>query len=211
MKRFDVGFAVVAVATAMSVSIYAQDTRGQGREAPGSTTQRPATDTSSAGRADSRMFVNDMAVAGMAEVELGRLATERAANSDVKAFGQMMVTDHSKANDELKQAASQLNIQPTTQLDQKHRDLKDRLSKLKGAEFDREYMTAMVQGHEEVLGKLRQRAGNSTGASTSATASDHGAAGGSGEQALTQWAAKTTPAVQQHLERAKELQQKVAR
>jgi putative membrane protein len=193
---------------AMSTSIHAQDTRGQSGAA-GSSAQRPA-DTTSAGRSDSRGFVNDLAIAGMAEVELGRMAADRAANADVKAFGQMMVRDHSKANDELKQVASQLNIQPTTQLDQKHRALSDKLSTLKGAEFDREYMTAMVQGHEDVLAKLRER----TGARSSAATQGHGAgstAGGTGEQALTQWAAKAMPTVQQHLERAQQLQQQVGK
>jgi putative membrane protein len=152
----------------------------------------------------------------------------------------MMVRDHSKANDELKQAASQLNIQPSTQLDQKHRELADRLSKLKGTEFDREYMTAMVQGHQEVLSKLQARTGhqgtsNSTASNTSSSTSNNNSAsntssnpssnsgrsasttaastgtGRSGEQAIDQWAAKTLPAVQQHLEKAKDLQQKVAK
>ena len=98
-----------------------------------------------------------MTIAGLTEVQLGKIATERAASADVKAFGQMMVKDHSQAGDELKQVASQLRIQPTTQLDQKHKDLVDKLSKLQGAEFDREYINAMAQGHQEVLGKVRAR------------------------------------------------------
>jgi putative membrane protein len=121
----------------------------------------------------------------------------------VKAFGQMMVTDHSKAGDELKQVASQLNVQPPTQLDPKHRELAERLSRLQGTAFDRAYMDAMVQGHEEALGKLRTR---STGPHAAATAG-----GGQGEQALTQWATKTSPTVQKHLQRAQELQKQVAK
>jgi len=210
MRRSRVGLVIVALGVAaMSGSIQAQETRGQSGVA-GTPAQRPA-DHAAASRSDSQGFVNDMAIAGMAEVELGRMAADRAASADVKAFGQMMVTDHSKANDELKQAAAQLNIQPTTQLDQKHRDLADRLSKLKGAEFDREYMTAMVQGHEEVLGKLRQRSGGTAGTPADGARSANAGGGASGDQALTQWAAKTTPAVQQHLERAKALQSKVAK
>ena len=99
-----------------------------------------------------------MTIAGLAEVQLGKMATERAANADVKAFGQMMVKDHTQANNELKQLASQLKVQTPTELDQKHKELVDKLSKLQGSEFDREYMNAMVQGHQEVLGKLRARA-----------------------------------------------------
>ena len=100
-------------------------------------------------------FIDEMAVAGMAEVQLGKLATERAASADVKAFGQMMVTDHSKAGDDLKQVASQLKVQPPTQLDPKHRDLAERLSKLQGAAFDREYTGRDRARAPEVLGMLR--------------------------------------------------------
>jgi hypothetical protein len=162
-----------------------------------------------------------MAVAGMAEVQLGKMAEERASSADVKAFGQMMVKDHSKAGDDLKQVASQLQVTPPSQLDQKHRDLADRLSKLQGAEFDREYMMAMVQGHEEVLNKVRMRAGDRLTSNEPAsdrrppTAGAPAAVGTTGnvpgEQALTQWAAKAVPTVQQHLERARDLQQKVGK
>ena len=207
MRRFDIGLTVLALAAAATGgSLQAQDSRGQSGAA--TSAQRPGHDTQSS-QGDSRTFVNDMAVAGMAEVELGRMAADRASSADVKSFGQMMVTDHTKANEELKPIASQLNIQPTTQLDQKHRDLANRLSKMKGTEFDREYMSAMVQGHQEVLSKLHARAGHQTAGAASQTAG--GASAASGEQALTQWAAKTAPTVQQHLDRAKDIQQKVAK
>src|SRR5688572_11197129 len=99
MKRSRVGLVIVALGVvAMSSSIQAQDTRSQSGAA-GNPAQRPG-DHAAAGRSDSQGFVNDMAIAGMAEVELGRMAADRAASADVKAFGQMMVTDHSKANDE---------------------------------------------------------------------------------------------------------------
>jgi putative membrane protein len=192
MKSFGIG-AVVMVAAVMAASgaAYPQDTRGQSGDR--TTSPRPA-DTGQATRSDAQGFVNDMANAGLAEVQLGKLATERASDADVKAFGQMMVMDHSKANDELKQIASQVNIQLPPQTDQKHQAVSDKLSKLKGAEFDREYMNAMVEGHQEVLGKLRARVG-------AAQPSD----------ALTQWATKAIPTVQMHLERATELQQRVAK
>ena len=206
----------------------------------------PAAESSpQAGRADAQGFINDLTIAGLTEVQLGKLATERAANADVKAFGQMMVKDHSQAGEELKQVASQLKIQQPTQLDQKHKDLADKLSKLQGAAFDREYINAMVQGHQEVLGKVRARVeakvpapGAAAGehpagehpagehpagagsrdrdtAKTKSPAQNPGAgdtAGhGQSEAQLTQWAAKVMPTVQMHLDRARELQQKVAK
>ena len=186
--------------------------------------QQPGSSTGQAARPDAREFINQMTIAGMAEVQLGMQASERGTNPDVKAFGQMMVKDHSQANKELAQIAK---VQPPKELDAKHRDLANRLSKLQGAEFDREYMTAMVQGHEEVLKQLRAFTGNqlttnapaerpsgrataSQGEQTSAQrgtgSSATGTTGGTqGEQALIQWANKTLPVVQQHLERARSI------
>ena len=62
-------------------------------------------------------FINQMSIAGMAEVQIGMLASERGTNADVKAFGQMMVKDHSQANKELAQVAAQLKLPPPKELD----------------------------------------------------------------------------------------------
>src|SRR5262245_1721746 len=60
-------------------------------------------------------FVTDAATGCMEEVDLGRLATQKAENPQVKQFGQLMVTDHQKANDELKQLVTQKGATlPTT-------------------------------------------------------------------------------------------------
>ena len=143
----------------------------------------------------------------------------------------MMVKDHSQANKELARVASQLNVQLPTDLDEKHNSLKDKLSNLQGDEFDREYMNAMVEGHQEVASQLRSHAGNRMTSKSPAGAGtptgEPGAAPGSqgtskpstsgpgtmgttgenqGEAQLTQWASKTLPTVQKHLERARQLQ-----
>ena len=72
--------------------------------------------------ASDKKFVLDAAKGGMAEVELGKLATEKAASDDVKKFGQRMVDDHTKANDQLKQVAQQEGIQLPTGLSSKERN-----------------------------------------------------------------------------------------
>ena len=131
----------------------------------------------------------------------------------------MMVKDHTLAGQELSRIASELKSRTPAQLDQKHRELVDRLSKLRGAEFDREYMTAMVAGHEEVAADLRMRSGNRLTSNEPQTAdrpvsgtAPVGTSGAAlGEEALTQWATKTLPTVQQHLDRARELQAKVSK
>jgi predicted outer membrane protein len=179
------------------------------------------------GRPDAGAFIAEMAEDGMAEVQLGKLAAERASNADVKEFAQMMVQHHSKANEELKKIAGQLKVTPPTSLNQKHQALAAKLSKLQGAEFDREYMAEMVLGHEEVVNKLRMRAGNgltssdpasgrpATGTPAGGTGTQPtgggskpsgsaaaGTSGGKLDPALIDWATKTLPMVQQHLERA---------
>jgi putative membrane protein len=237
MKWFGIGPAVVVAVAVAGAPVMGQE----GRERPAGDKASPQQPVASpqAARADAQGFINDLTIAGLTEVQLGKMAMERAAQADVKAFGQMMVKDHSQAGEELKHVAAQLKIQPPTQLDQKHKDLVDKLSKLQGAEFDREYINAMVQGHQEVLGKVRARAevkvpapgaagghpasehpagagapGRET--ATSKPPAQHPAAGdttgrGHGDAQLTQWAAKVMPTVQMHLDRARELQQRAAK
>jgi len=69
-----------------------------------------ATSASAARSAADTKFIKEAAEGGMAEVALGQLAVEKASSADVKKFGQRMVDDHSKANDELKQLAAQKNV-----------------------------------------------------------------------------------------------------
>ena len=108
--------------------------------------QRPADAT-----AADKKFVKEAAEGGLAEVELGKLAQEKGSSDSVKQFGERMVQDHSKANDELKKAAAEANISVPDAMPAKDRRLKDKLSKLSGSEFDREYMKAMVSDHKTDL------------------------------------------------------------
>jgi predicted outer membrane protein len=227
MKKMSMG-ATLTLTVVVSAGVYAQSQTDPPRPKPAN----PSTGEASA--IDAQTFVNRLAIAGMTEVQLGRMAAERAQNADVKAFGQMMVQDHTKAGKELMQLAKQSNIAWPTQLDQKHRDLVDRLSTLQGAAFDREYMNAMVSGHQEVANELRARTGNrmtstmpaqgepsvlpmpgAAGNQTSGRVPDTGQAAvgtsgaSQGNQALTQWATNALPTVQRHLVRAQELQQKI--
>src|SRR3982074_3504167 len=82
------------------------------------------------------MFVLDVAKDGMAEVELGKLASEKATSDDVKKFAQRMVTDHGKANDELKTLAQNKSIMLPSDLDPKAKATHDRLAKLSGPAFE---------------------------------------------------------------------------
>jgi len=193
MKRSGIATALVALALA-TAPLHGQDRGQAGR--PSFPNPGPA-DTQH-GRSDSRSFIEEMAVVGTAEVQLGRMAAERASDPGVKAFGQMMVTDHTQAGNELKQVASQMSVSLPTQLDAKHRELADKLSKLQGSSFDREYINAMVEGHQEVAAKLRAHTGSHSASDTH-------------DAALTQWATQALPTVERHLMRARELQQKLGK
>jgi putative membrane protein len=207
MTRIRSTSAMLAMAVAVTASAGLQASQSQPPSSAASA-QREARPS------DAREFVTQLTLAGKTEVELGKIASERASSADVKAFGQMMVKDHSAAGKDLAQVASQLNIQQPAELDATHRELVERLSKLQGAEFDREYMAAMVKGHEDVVSKLQARAGNRLTSSEPAgkpTAEGGAAVGttGDADAALAKWAAKTLPTTQRHLERAREIQGKL--
>jgi putative membrane protein len=150
-----------------------------------------------------RSFAEQAMMANVAEIKLGELAQKKAQNAAVKDFAQMMVRDHTKAKNELKQAAK--GIDEPKQLDAKHQALSDRLSKLSGAEFDREYMMAMVDGHREVKNMLEDHAKpGATATGTTGKTADN-------ETAVNQWASKTLPAVEQHLQKAEQISSQVSK
>ena len=121
---------------------------------------------------------------GMAEVELGNLAQQNAQNDDVKQFGARMVQDHTAANQQLMPILAAKDFTVPQQLDEKHRRTLDRLSKMRGAEFDRAYMRDMVQDHEKDVKKFRQEA-------------QHG-----NDPDLKGFAQQTLPVLEQHLKMA---------
>lgn len=105
-----------------------------------------------------RKFLEEAAIGGMAEVQMGQLASQNAQSDQVKQFGQRMVTDHGKANDQLKQIASAKGVTLPTDLDAKHKRDHDRLAKLNGADFDRAYMKMMVSDHKKDVSDFRNEA-----------------------------------------------------
>jgi putative membrane protein len=105
-----------------------------------------------------RTFTEKAAVGGMAEVEMGKLAQQKASNDQVKQFGQRMVTDHSKANDELKTIASAKGIELPGKVDKKNQATMDRLGKMTGAQFDKAYMGHMVDDHKKDISEFKKEA-----------------------------------------------------
>ena len=153
--------------------------------------------TSSAQGTDTS-FAAQAALANMAEIQFGHLAVKKAQNADVKKFAQMMIDDHVKAQRELADAASGAGVQWPKQLDDKHKQIHQRLSSLNGDRFDREYMKAMVDGHRDVEAVLAGRA-DSNARPSNAKADETLAAN------VNNWAAKTLPTVRTHLKEAEQV------
>jgi putative membrane protein len=145
----------------------------------------PETADSKSSTGDSA-WVMKVAKGGMAEVELGKLATEKAASDEVKKFGQRMVDDHSKANDDLKTLAQNKKITLPADMDPKEKALRDRLSKLSGAAFDRAYMQAMLADHRQDVAEFRKEANSGKDPDVKA------------------FAAKTLPTLEEHLKMAQQ-------
>lgn len=126
-------------------------------------------------------FATTAAVGGMAEVALGKLALEKSSNAQVKEFATMMVSDHGKVNEELMSIGKMKNITLPMTVDSDHQKKMDDLSKKTGADFDKAYVSAMVDGHTSTLKLMNDEAKDGK------------------DVDLKAFAAKTAPMVQSHL------------
>jgi putative membrane protein len=136
-------------------------------------------------------FVVAAADAGMFEVQAAALAKTNASDPKVKELAQHMTADHSKANEELKSLAAKKNMTLPTKLSNKMQDKFDKLTKLKGQEFDEEYAEMMVSDHKDVIDMFEKEAEK----------------GMDGE--LKAWAAAKVSTLKHHLEMSKETEKVV--
>lgn len=136
-------------------------------------------------------FATKAAQGGIAEVKLGQLAVEKASSPDVKAFGQKMVDDHTKANDNLKSIASAENMTLPSDINAKDQAEYNKLSQLSGADFDKAYVKDMVKDHEMDIKDFQKEANKGK------------------DSQLKSFASSTLPTLQSHLDSIKSLQSKV--
>lgn len=136
-------------------------------------------------------FATNAGMAGLAEVQMGNLALQKAQNAEVKAFAQRMVTDHTKASEEMHQLATVKGIGLPAELAGEPQQGLEHLGTLSGAEFDKAYMSHMVTDHEKAVTLFRN-------ASASAQDAD-----------LKAYATKTLPTLEEHLRLAREIAGKV--
>ena len=133
-------------------------------------------------------FLVKAAGSGMMEVELGKIARLNGYSQAVKDFAKMMETDHSKANNELKSLASSKNINLPAAMPAEHQLHIDHFKGLKGADFDKAYITMMVEDHNKDIAEFERAASNNADAE------------------VKSFASRTLPVLKKHLEEAKRIQ-----
>jgi putative membrane protein len=134
-----------------------------------------------------RNFARAAAAAGLAEVELGRLAQHKGQSSDVRAFGQRMVDDHSTANDQLEKIAAAANIPLPHAPSPEDKAMREKLDNAQGSAFDRDYLGGQVSAHQQAVQLFEYEIG-------------------AGQHAqLKHFASQALPVLMQHLEMAKNI------
>jgi putative membrane protein len=98
-----------------------------------------------------QQFVTQASAAGLAEVNMARLALEQSNNADVKKLAQHIIDDHTKANTALNSLADKHRLLPAQGMDAQHQQLMQRLSQLRGEAFDRAFLDAMVKDHKDAV------------------------------------------------------------
>lgn len=193
------GSALLGLAACGSTAVNVNSTANSGRNAANSAANSAATAANSVantvgnavnsiGNAASAMttdspddFMATAARSGMAEVEMGKLAAQKAADPEVKKFGQMMVDEHTKANEELKSIAGKKNVALPTDLGP-HQSSLNELQNQTGKGFDDVYVRLMMSAHQNDVSAFDAQAQHSADPDVKA------------------FAAKQLPVLRKHLE-----------
>lgn len=131
---------------------------------------------------DASDFAVKAADGGMMEVQMGKLAAEKGLSPRVKSFGEMMVKDHTEANDKLKGIATSLNIALPDSAGNDAMMEMDKLKKASGKDFDKTYVNMMLDDHKKDIAEFRKCADNCSDSSIKA------------------FAASTLPTLEKHLD-----------
>lgn len=181
--------AAVLVALLCSCSAYDKNNHKDAVEsARDSNTAHPSDSTMVNGSRTDASFLVTAAAGGQLEVTLGKLAMATSQNDRVKAFGQMMVHDHTQAGDRVKALAQQNSILLADTLSDKQEHEVDELKTKVGGDFDRAYMNMMVDDHQDEIKDFRNEASGGKDADIKAMAS------------------ATVPMLHTHLDSAKAIQ-----
>jgi putative membrane protein len=189
------GAALMLTAAFMVLAVAATEMRTETQNPNSNSTQNSNGDMHAghnmAGMSADMKFAMEAAMGGMEEVEMGRLAAEKGASDEVRQFGQRMVDDHSKANQELMQVASSKSMTLPTALDPKHQADMQKMSALSGEAFDKAYVKMMVKDHKKDVGEFQKE-------STRGTDAD-----------IKGFATRTLPTLQEHLQMIQRIDDKM--
>lgn len=138
-----------------------------------------------------RKFVEDAAIGGMAEVQLGQLAAQRAQDPAVRDFANRMVSDHTPANQRLMTIASTVGITPPEKLDFMHRRTVKKLTKDEAKDFDKDYIESQVSDHKKMIELMEEQMEDGQNAE------------------LKQYATDLLPRLREHLQMAQRLEEQL--
>ncbi len=145
------------------------------------------TNGTAGGQMQDHTFMMKAAEGGMAEVQMGQLAQQNGQSQEVKDFGQRMVTDHSKANDQLKQVAEQQKVTLPTSPSSHDQAEYNKMSKLHGDAFDKAYAKMMVSDHKKDIAEFKREASMGS------------------DPEVKNFASQTLPTLQKHLQLAEKM------
>jgi putative membrane protein len=225
MRRTGLLWGAVTIAITISGCSKTEGTKPSSSDQPAGRSAAVGTGGAGANLSDDD-FVRDVALKNMAEIELSRMALDKATTVNVKAFAKRMVDDHGAAGHNLKTALSGQPIEWPAQLDDKLRKIADELAKKQGTSFDRDYVKAMVEGHQDLAAKLESRLDVQSLAdwkTAAASRADRNAlpeptiamrdvqvrpnkSDNEVTMKINQWAADTYPVAQKHLDTARTLE-----
>jgi putative membrane protein len=179
------GFAFAAV-TAL---LIAAPTVSFAQSAPRTSTSPSAGASQAAPSADSKSFLTDAAQGDAAEIKMGQLAEKNGGSAEMKQFGKTLVTDHTKAGDQVKATAKKVGVTVAGEPNSEQKKDYDKLSKLKGADFDKEFARMSVEDHQKDIAKFQKEANAKDGP-------------------VSDLAHQQLPVLQKHLQMAQSLQSK---
>ena len=180
----------MALAVALAIAAawpYTATSQSKKSDAPPAAKGEQSPSRKSAMSQDDMRRFTSIAQGNMAEIELGKLAQEKAESQEVKDFGKHMVEDHGQKLEENKQLAEKKDAKLPQAPNKEQQATKVRLEKLSGTDFDRAYSRQMVGDHQKTLKLLQDTAKNAKDAELKAAAE------------------KAAPGVEKHLQMAKGL------
>ena len=189
------GAALMLVAACMALALASAEIRSGTQNANSSSTQNTNGDMHAghdmSGASKDMKFAMEAAMGGMAEVEMGRLAAQKGASDEVRQFGQKMVDDHSKANEDLTQVVAGKGWTMPSALDVKHQAEMQKMSALSGEAFDRAYVKMMVKDHKKDVAEFQKE-------STRGADAD-----------IKSFATRTLPTLQEHMQMIQRIDDKM--